>query len=228
MKRNVPVFATILTMCAFSFLCVLGVWQVQRLHWKDNLIADIAAARAAGPRDIGFHEIGGKEDILYARLRGRYGADVFPVGPRTYEGLSGYHLVVPLIMKGSGVVLVNRGWVPQGQERDASPPSGIITVSGLLRPPGSGNPFVPANDPAQNRWFRIDTAQMAAAAGFEAAAPLVMYAESETPESASLQPVRAALQWTPPNHHRQYAFFWFSMAGILLVIYYFRFWRPGS
>lgn len=225
MKRSIPVFATILMILSLAILCSLGIWQLQRLQWKENLLADIAAARAAGPQETGFEDIRVERAPLYARLRGQYAKDVFPVSPRTYRGENGFHILAPFVMAGGGVVMVNRGWVPQGQERNIAAPPGTVAVSGLMRLPGRGNPFVPANDPRNNRWFNIDPAQMAAAAGFEHIAPLVMYAESEAPESASLQPVRAALQWSPPDNHGQYAFFWFSMAVVLLIIYYLRFWR---
>lgn len=222
--QKLPVLATLLTVCALVILCALGTWQLQRMHWKEGLLAQMESARAAGPQDIKFQDIEGAVP-LYARLRGRYGAMSFSVGPRTYEGDIGFHVLVPFMLEDGGAVLVNRGWVPQGQEGNVKAPQGIVSVSGLLRLPEHGNPFVPPNNLEKGSWFRADPAQMAQAAGLASIAPLVMYAESENPESASLQPVRAAAQWTPPNDHLQYAFFWFSMAGILLVIYFLRFWR---
>lgn len=225
MKRNVPVAATFLTFCAFAFLCSLGVWQLHRLEWKENLLSQIAAVRAAGPQDVRFQEISDSDVPRYVRLRGRYADDAFMVGPRTYEGQNGFHLLVPLIMEGGGMVMVNRGWVPQGEEKNIVSPSGIVLISGMLRRPDRANPFVPANDPSQGRWFFIDPLQMAEAAGFDHGASSVLYVENEDHEGVGPRPVRAVLQWSPPNNHRQYAIFWFSMAVVLLVIYYLRFWR---
>lgn len=226
-KQKFPVLATLLTLCAIVILCALGTWQVQRLYWKEGLLAQMETARAAGPQDIKFQDIEGAVP-LYARLRGRYGAIGFFVGPRTYEGEIGFHVLAPLMQEDGSAVLVNRGWVPQGQEGSVKAPQGIVSVSGLLRLPEQGNPFVPQNNTEKGAWFRADPAQMAQVAGLASIAPLVMYAESENPESASLQPVRAAAQWMPPNDHLRYAFFWFSMAGILLVIYFLRFWRRSA
>ena len=222
-KQKFPLLATLLTLCAIAVLCALGSWQAQRLQWKNNLIGQMEAARAAGPKDVAFTDIEG-DAPLYAQMLGRYGAQIFHVGPRTYKGESGYHLFVPFVMDG-GSVLVNRGWIPQGQEDNVKAPEGEAAVTGLLRSPERGNPFTPPNDPDKGAWFRADPAQMAQAAGMSGFAPLIMYAENEVPESASLQPVRAALQWSPPNDHLQYAAFWFAMAGVLLIIYYLRFWR---
>lgn len=224
-KQNFPVLATLLTLCAIVILCALGTWQVQRLQWKEGVLAQIESARAAGPQDIKFQDIEGEGSVpLYARLRGRYGAISFSVGPRTYGGVVGFHSLVPFMLEDGGAVLVNRGWVPQGQEENLKTPQGIVSLSGLLRLPERDNPFVPQNNPEKGAWFRADPVQMAQVAGVTSIAPMVMYVESESPESASLQPVRAAAKWTPPNDHLQYALFWFSMAGILLVIYFLRFW----
>lgn len=222
-KRQFPLLATVLTICAVVVLCALGSWQVQRLQWKNNLIAQMEAARAAGPKDVAFAGIKG-DAPLYARLRGRYGAVTFHVGPRTYKGEVGSYVFAPIAMDG-GAVLVNRGWVPQGQEKNVKPPEGEVSVTGLLRLPERGNPFTPPNDPVKNEWFRADPAQMAQAAGIGEIAALIMHVENEAPESPSLQPVRATPQASLPNDHLQYAVFWFAMAGVLLVIYYLRFWR---
>jgi surfeit locus 1 family protein len=216
-----PLLATLLTIAAVLVLCALGAWQVQRLHWKRGLLADIIAARAAGPQDVA--DIGAAQAPLYARLQGHYADARFLIGPRTYEGVAGYHIVVPLLTD-RGAVLVNRGWVPEGQQENIQPPRGDVDITGMLRTPGHGNVFTPPNVPEKNQWFRFDLLQMAAAANLDLA-PLVMYAESETPEAASLQPVRAALVWSPPNNHLQYAVFWFTMAAALCVIFALRFLR---
>lgn len=222
MKRP-PLAAAVMTVFAVSVLCFLGNWQIQRLHWKEGLIAQMAQARSIGPRAFSHAEIVG-EGPFYARLQGRYEDVMFLVGPRTYQGRSGYHLLTPFALHGGGHVMVNRGWIPAGEEMQAGSPRGEATVTGLLRRPERPNVFVPANDPDRNVWFAVDLRRMAAAGGTDLA-PLVLYAESESPESASLQPVRAALRWSPRNDHFQYALFWFGMATVLIIIFYLRFLR---
>jgi surfeit locus 1 family protein len=222
--RRIPLLATLMTVVAVAVLCGLGTWQIQRLHWKENLLAQIAAAREAGPREVTV--INFDDAPLYAQLHGHYVSGArFLIGPRTYDGAAGYHIVMPLMTDGGRAVLVNRGWVPEGQQDSVAAPSGAVTVTGMLRDLDPGNIFTPPNAPEKNTWFRFDLPLMAAAAKIGVLAPLVMYAESETPESASLQPVRAALAWSPPNNHLQYAVFWFAMAAALLVIYILRFWK---
>src|SRR4051812_8302314 len=51
--RRFPVGLTVATVIAFAILVALGTWQVQRLHWKEDLLARIAALQAAPARPIG-------------------------------------------------------------------------------------------------------------------------------------------------------------------------------
>ena len=52
-RRGFPVGLTIATAIAFAILVALGTWQVQRLHWKEGLLARIAALKAAPARPVG-------------------------------------------------------------------------------------------------------------------------------------------------------------------------------
>ena len=46
MPRRPPPGATIATGIALVLLCSLGAWQVQRLHWKTDLLAQLDKAYA--------------------------------------------------------------------------------------------------------------------------------------------------------------------------------------
>lgn len=234
--RKPPLLATVLTLASIIILCSLGTWQVQRLHWKQGILHALAvaetmnstplmsyddiAARAAGDDNMKL--------IRYVSLHGRWlNEKEVLVAPRTWQEKAGYHLLTPLALDGGGVILVNRGWIPAEKKKPASRPETLaateVDVMGMLRRPERANFFVPQNVPEKNEWYRIDPAQIAAARHIEKMTPLVFYAKLETgnPEL----PVKEALVWHPPNNHASYAFFWFSMVGILAVVYCFRFLR---
>jgi surfeit locus 1 family protein len=225
--RQPPVMATLSCLAAFALLCALGAWQVQRLHWKEGLIAQLDAAY--GDRNppvfdnaaVDMRAASGK-DFAAARMRGRFTGRQLLLGIRTWQGQAGYHVLAALEIPG-GAVIVNRGWISVTGRKAVPPlPSGPVTVRGILHRPDRANPFVPANDPAAGTWYRWDMAAMAQALGVRQLAPLVLYEQEETGMTQDL-PVRDALRWELPNSHRGYAFFWFSMAGVLAVIWYFRF-----
>ena len=52
MARRFPIGLTIASAIAFAILVGLGVWQVQRLTWKSELLKQVAAARAAPVRPL--------------------------------------------------------------------------------------------------------------------------------------------------------------------------------
>ena len=101
-----------------------------------------------------------------------------------------------------------------------------MIVTGVLRRPEHFNPFVPKNDPAHGQWFRLTPDDIAAAKDLKDVLPYILYADNDHSGDSRKYPLATATKWLPPNNHRSYAIFWFTMAGVLLVIYYLRFFRP--
>lgn len=222
-----PFWATILTLAGIAGLLALGTWQVKRLYWKQDILSRLAQAYESGdlPR-YSYRDLQETSELTRVRVRGAYDhSNEILIQPRTWQGQAGYHVVTPLELGGADFLLVNRGWIPQDRRAQASRPEslteGPVEVTGLLRVPDKGNPFTPANRPAENIWFSISPAQLAAKAG--PVLPLILYADAETGNPPL--PVREALRWQPPNNHAGYALFWYSMALVLAVIYYLRFIR---
>ena len=225
--RRPPVAASIATLCVVLLLCALGAWQVQRLHWKENLLVQLDHAYA-DPAPPFFTSAmiaeNATRDFAAARLQGEFipGRHLL-LGIRTWDGQPGYHLIAPLRLRDGGMVLINRGWVPvHPPAATLGSPAGTVTLRGILHRPDRSNPFVPPNDPARQRWYRWDLPLMARALGQDRLAPMILY-DLDTGVSGS--PVTAALHWTLPNSHLGYALFWFGMAGALIVVYVLRFLR---
>ena len=72
-RRRLPVFTGIAVLAALAILISLGTWQVERLHWKEGLLADIAARRAAAPVPLA--------DIEALAAKGGEIIDQIPVDP---------------------------------------------------------------------------------------------------------------------------------------------------
>lgn len=216
--------AGLLTLTGVGILCGLGTWQVQRLEWKQGIIARLDDARAR-PQNFTFAELQALDTqplpLAYGSVRGTLlSQKEILVGPKTNEdGDIGYELVTPLKISG-GTVLVDRGWIDEGArdpaQRTHLKASGPVTFSGIARRPDY-NRFTSGNNPAGDLWFKIDVAQIAAAKNLGATAPLVLYAETADRkfDGARMNPPG----WAPRNNHRQYAIFWFSMAAVLAAFY---------
>src|SRR5487761_1028075 len=216
---------TVFALPAVLLLLGLGIWQVQRLHWKEGLIAERRAATSPAPvplprgsavtPDMEFRHVfargvflNDKEILVYA-------------SPRI--GKSGFDVLTPLVETDGRIVFVNRGFVPVGLRNPAARAAGEIAgpvrIAGLLRLPPRGRPnwFVPDNDPGRNRWFWIDLPKMAAADGLKRVAPY--YVDADARPNPGGWPLGGLTRVRLPNNHLQYALTWFSLAVALLVIY---------
>src|SRR5579871_5762040 len=70
--RRIPVGPTIVVGLAALFLVGLGLWQLQRLRWKEALLARVAALAHAQPRPIApvLEAAVRGADVAYTRVEG--------------------------------------------------------------------------------------------------------------------------------------------------------------
>jgi len=218
--RLVP---TAIMLMLLGVLVGLGYWQVERLAWKTKLLAAIDAHMAAPPVPMP-ELLGDRIDWQYRRvtLAGSFDyTHEFLVQPRTLDGKPGYHMVVPFKRASGGTVLVNRGWVSDDTIKQALRPQGLMQIEGVLQYPDKTT-FTPDNAPAANSWFWIDTAAMGDAAGVKDVPQAVVTIAESAPGT---YPVAGKLRLEFRNDHKQYAIFWFSMAGVLAFIWFLSQWR---
>jgi surfeit locus 1 family protein len=225
----------IFALVGIVILCALGTWQLQRLAWKEALIARVEAraeaepVSAPGPADwVGL--AAGWLDYRPVRVTGGFRhadeAHVFTsIGdPAGRYGGAGYWVMTPLVTADGWFVVVNRGFVPEDRKaastRPGSAPPGQVTVTGLARPPETGNAFTPHDDPARNIWFRRDPAAIAAAAGLPAdrVAPYTIDAAFDPALPEGL-PQGGETRLIFPNDHLQYALTWFGLAAALAGVF---------
>jgi len=65
LRERIPVLPTLLVLIAVAAMVGLGIWQIHRLHWKEALIADYAAA--AGKPPVAFPRIPTDRTLLFRR-----------------------------------------------------------------------------------------------------------------------------------------------------------------
>lgn len=208
---------------AFAALVGLGTWQVERLEWKEGVIAERAARLAAPPLRLAAGPAPGPEAAFRrAVAEGTFLHDgEMLVLHRTRRGRPGFEVVTPLRLDGGGHVLVNRGWVPVPRAdpatRGAGQVAGRVRVSGVLRPPGKTSRWVPDNEPARGLWYYPEIDAMAAAAGLSRIAQLVLAAD-DRPNPGGL-PEGAPAAVAIPNRHLEYAVTWYGLAAALAAVY---------
>jgi len=217
-------FAVVLTV-----LLGLGLWQLQRLHWKLALIEHIAERVHAPPTPIERVLASSPAELADAEythvaLRGRFRHEAERYLYATAEGDWGWDVITPLELEDGRKVLVNRGYVPRARKDRATRAAGlsddVITVTGLLRVTPGGHPWwMPAGDPAKGEWFWPEIGAMAATMYSEGRPPVTSFYIDADPIAGAAPPVGGATKLDLPNRHLEYALTWFGLAGVLTAIY---------
>lgn len=220
---------TIATLIGFAVLVWLGVWQLQRLEWKEGIIARIEARTERKPvtleRAIELAKEWGDPSYLPVTVEGRFHNEreryLYAI---SLDGEAGWHVITPLETASGRVVLVDRGFVPEAfrdpHTRDQGQFKDVVTVTGLLRTSEKPNLFSPDNNEKANQWFTRDLGAMARSmfpGGTVNVVPFFLeQVETDIPGG---WPKGGQTRLQLPNRHLQYALTWFGLAGCLLVVY---------
>ena len=225
-RGGFPVGLTVAVGIALSILVALGVWQLQRLKWKEGVLAHVAALQSAKAADIGpvLDALGQGRDVDFTRVAASCPGLAAAPYLELYalrEGQAGVRLISACEVASATyrTVLVDRGFIadtaperPKVDADDRAP----VRVTGVLRKPDRPS-FVSAKN-APGHWFTRDVAAMAGALHAAQPAPDFLFAETSTnPELKALVP--APLPADIPNRHLEYALTWFGLAAALLGVY---------
>jgi len=231
------VLFALFTVVMIGVLTALGNWQLERLSWKQGLIATLDAKLSAKPTDLPPRERwaqldAGREEFRRVAFPAEFLAGeealVYSSGSalRPDAAGPGYWVFSPARLTGGSLVVVNRGFVPEGKQnpdtRRDGQRSGVIDIVGVMRWSEQRGAFTPKDEPDKNLWFDRDPASMAAAKHWGTIAPF--YVDMEAPPAAGGLPKVGPLKATLPNNHLQYAVTWYGLAGVTFVAALF-FWR---
>lgn len=211
-------------------LIALGFWQLDRAGQKEALEETYRSRQASPPMDLltaGEHR-SEREEMLWRRVRlhGEYLPDKqYLLDNQIEGGKPGYLIFSPFRLAGQGaVVLINRGWLPMGGDRNVAPevppPPDNSVVEGTAKDPQSTGLFLGeavAEDLEGGlvRVQRLDLDVIARDNDWRLL-PYVVRLDKQ-PGSGFVR------DWEAPGFGREkhlgYAFQWFAMAAALLIIY---------
>jgi len=225
---------TISTAIAFVFLVSLGVWQLQRLAWKQGLIDEIEARQTAQPVSMteALKLQSANEDVRYLRVQAKgaylHDQERFYYAPDSKMG-PGFDIYTPFqLVGGQGLIVVNRGFVPDplksADKRASGQVQGPQEIVGLVRLPGRSGAFTPDNNIGKNLWFWRDFDAMTAGLSAEDTGPkrdLFVEQEQAAPGGWPRGGVRKI---ELSNRHFGYALTWFGLAATLLGVYAAMMW----
>lgn len=220
-RPRFPVILTVVAVALLGVLLGLGVWQVQRMQWKEGLIA--GAEAAAGQPPLPLEEALKLEKPEFRRVlltcRGLAAAPFVEL--QSIENSdAGVRLVSACAVEGGPTLLVDRGFV--SAEISARPPVNAadtmpVVVTGVLRRAPAPSALTPP--PAEGRFYGRDAEAMARALKVEGPiSPFTVFATTSTnPDWAALKPSAPPAAFT--NNHLGYALTWFGLAAALIAFY---------
>ena len=237
-RRRSIVPLAIFALAGVAVLLSLGTWQVERLAWKNDLVARMEARLAAPavalppssewPRLVA-------SDYEYTRVsaRGVFEHEAEALIYRTSGKVAGamvqpgYWVMTPLRLADGARILVNRGFIGLDSKdrasRAAGRGEGEVSITGLLRAPEPRGTFTPPDNPGKAEWFTRDPLAIAAALRLERAAP---FSIDEVAHAAPPgEPAGGATIVDIPNNHLSYALTWFGLAATLLGVFVAFVWR---
>ena len=219
--KRFPVVLTVLTLVSLVVLVSLGVWQVQRLHWKMALIeaAEAAENQPHAPIKTVLADPAPEFRKVMMTCRGLNTAP-FVQMRSIDEGEPGFRLISACPLEDGRHVLVDRGFI--GGETDERPKVDAdstmpVAFTGVVRAVSKPSSMTPP--PEGLLFYGRDNAAMAKALGVEGeVSPWLVYADRP------INPEVAALRTTVPpaafsNNHAGYAATWFGLAVVLIGVY---------
>ena len=219
-RARFPFGLTLAALLAVVLLCGLGVWQVQRMQWKNGLIDQAEAAAAVAPAPLA--SVMALHDPAFRKVAiDCPGLATAPwVELQTiHDGEPGVRLISACHPAGfPAVFLIDRGFIAEAIS--ARPPVAVSTapfplVAEVRETPPPGPMALPVDN---GRFFARDMAGMARALGVADPDPNTLFVlTSSNPDLPALQPSAPPAAFS--NNHLGYALTWFGLALALVGFY---------
>lgn len=222
--KLIPTLATLLLL---PLMINLGMWQSNKADMKqarqqlfDQRERDGFISIGADPLDL--------ESLRYRQVavRGVYDPKYqVLLDNQVNRGQAGYHVITPLRIAGSAVmILVNRGWVPVGPDRNVLPkigtPANEVVVTGTLQDITGRYIELARTENLQGGWQpvwqNLDPSRYKKEMPYDLQAAIILL-DPENPAGGFIR------EWPKPNFridvNRGYAIQWYLMSIALVIIY---------
>lgn len=220
---------SLFTLLLFPLMIKLGFWQLVREQEKLDL-QEIYNTRQSAPVQS-LASLDWQDDLQFisVQLLGEFDNDhSFLLDNKINSGRVGFEVIAPFNTEAGELVMVNRGWLPQGQYRSDLPSieriEGRVSINASVYVPLGQQVMLGEEEPSQI-WPRL----------IQGLEPEFLADQLDPSASSKLFPYSVRLlenmpgvlvrNWpvisTQPEKHRGYAVQWFLMASVLLGLYLF-------
>lgn len=202
-----------------AILVGLGLWQLQRLAWKEGVLSAIAARMDEPPAPLPAAPEVGRDAFLPVQVAGRFTGQALDVLVSRKGAGPGFRVVAAFETDAGRRILVDRGFVPEAARGAGHGAEGPLTVTGNLHWPDETDSYTLPPDARTGIWYARDVAGMAAALATE---PVLVVARSDTGAGIAPWPVDTS---GIPNDHLGYAVQWFLLAAVWAGMTILYLWR---
>lgn len=201
-------------------LCLLGTWQLHRATQKQHLLAEFATQSHKKPQPL----VGGEPNYTQVSVHGVFdNLHTILIDNSIVNHKVGYDVVTPLMMgAGKPRLLVNRGWITRGADRQKLPQIAPIlgeqTIIGMIHFPSKTFQLSQMIDTRHGailvESIRINDLQKILNTNLY---PFLLLLSPQN--AASFTTHWDIVATIMPERHRAYAIQWFSLALTLVIIY---------
>ncbi|HMO08043.1 MAG TPA: SURF1 family protein [Paracoccaceae bacterium] len=217
------IFPLLLGLAGAAVLVSLGVWQLQRLAWKEGVLAAIEARIADAPGPLPATPDPVRDQYLPVAATVTFTGESLDVLVSRKQIGAGFRPVAVAVTEDGRRILIDRGFLREG-ERAAprpGPEAGAATITGHLLWPDEVDGFTPDPDLTRGIWFARDLPRMASHLGTE---PMLVVANAPAPPGFAAEPMPVDISGIP-NDHLGYAIQWFGLAAVWLGMTALLLWR---
>jgi surfeit locus 1 family protein len=216
-------FPVLIGLVGTLILISLGIWQVQRLAWKEAVLAEIDARITDAPVAIPATPDPDVHTYLPVTASGAFTADELHVLVSTKNEGPGFRIITAFETDAGRRIMVDRGFVPS-RAKDISRPGRSATIAGNLHWPDEMDSFTPEPSPSENIWFARDVPAMADALKTE---PVLMILRESSNAFSEIRPLPVDSRGIP-NDHLEYAVTWFGLALVWVLMTGFWLYRRSK
>ena len=205
----------------------LGIWQLDRLKWKEELIYNFNNLQDQKPLSLsmGKMKYPSIEEFTKIISRGTINRSKKIFLPaKTNNGKNGIRRGSLLTDNHGNNYLIDEGWFPENKYEYFKNNNQIINVEiiGYIRFPTQKKMFTPENSVKLNEWYYYDLQQIQDYIGVKINQKFFIKNMSKYSEDFL---VPSSIKHNFTNNHLQYAITWFLMSisfGAIFFVYYLR------
>jgi surfeit locus 1 family protein len=226
MQFKASFFLTVLALAVLALLLSLGFWQLDRAKQKQQLL-DLQAARLLlDPVDLSSIDTS-EISLRYLPVKTTGTLDAehqVLIDNQVRKGQVGYSVLTPLRLNNDQAILLNRGWVAMGNDRNHLPDVKIPNIKAAFAGKLDHFPSVGIKldmaDVLSNGWPAvtqvIDVDKVGKRLGYRVM-PYQLLLDKDEPYGYDREWV--VMKMGPEKHHG-YAFQWFALSVAWVILYF--------